>query len=87
MRELRCLDEMNLDEFRQKVLIPILRDKTASRIVTYGNLKYITDEELSDLRNIVIHQGFDSELVASDQDLLVFILACATKACEHSRHK
>lgn len=81
------LEKMSLEEFRQKILLPILKDNKASRIVTYGNLDYVSEDEISELRQMIIDQGFCSELVASDRDVLIFVLACASKACEFSRHK
>ena len=55
------------------------------------DLKKLSPEQLpqvcNELRQMIIDQGFCSELVASDLDVLIFVLACASKACEFSRHK
>ena|GEM_PF-3070193 len=79
----REVGEMGPVEFRERILIPILEDRVAISILTFGNLDHIDDVAI-DKFSEKINMSF-GEFAEGKEDVLRFIHLCSAKAAEISR--
>ena len=80
----REVGKMGSVEFRERILIPILEDRVAIRILTFGNLDYVDDVDIDKFRKKINNLSF-GEFAEGKENVLRFIHVCSAKAAEISR--
>ena len=84
MEVVREVGKMGPVEFRKRILIPILEDRVAISILTFGNLDHIDDVAIDKFREKINNLSF-GEFAEGKEDVLRFIQVCSAKTAEISR--